>query len=57
MRNVLNLTAAAALALSGGAVLAGEVKYDTPVNIDLVFIYHIAASGFIGSCGTGSYEA
>jgi hypothetical protein len=43
MRNVLNLTAAAALALSGGAVQAGEAKYDTPVNIDFVFIYHIDA--------------
>ena len=43
MRNVLNLTAAAALALFGGATQAGEAKYDTPVNIDFVFIYHIDA--------------
>jgi hypothetical protein len=43
MRNVLNLTVAAALTLSVGVVQAGEAKYDAPVNIDLVFIYHIDA--------------
>lgn len=43
MRNLLNLAAAATLALSAGAVAAGEAKYDAPVEIDLVFIYHIDA--------------
>ncbi len=41
MSKALNLTAAAALALTANAVEAGDVKYDAPVNIDLVFVYHI----------------
>jgi hypothetical protein len=43
MRNVVTLTTAAALALFSGSVQADEAKYDAPVNIDLVFIYHIDA--------------
>jgi hypothetical protein len=43
MRNAATFTVAAALALFSGSIQADEAKYDAPVSIDLVFIYHIDA--------------